>query len=128
MISLLRNISLLKIGNPLVINCCDACLNLSSVPKLAKPDSFGKANTTVSRLLHSSASHFASHFKARDRRELLKTVAKFDEGVEGEKVVSLDAIISRLVFVSNSSCNTYISRVISDSSFYVHILMLICFL
>lgn len=46
-----------------------------------------------SRLIHSSQSLNASHFKARDRKDLLRTVTKPDEGLEKEHYVSLNARI-----------------------------------
>ena len=49
------------------------------------------------RSIHYSVPYYASHFKARDRKELLKTVRKPDEGVDSEHV-ALNASISSYVF------------------------------
>lgn len=48
---------------------------------------------TVSRSLHVSVPRNVSHFKPRDRKELLKTVKKVDDGTIGEHNVLLDARI-----------------------------------
>lgn len=92
MISLLKNFGFLKIAFS-ASNCCNTSLNFSSISKQIKPDVFERAKATTA-LLSSSSASYASHFKARDRSELLKTVAKVDEGLPEESVVSLDAIIS----------------------------------
>lgn len=123
MISLFKNFNFLKICSSSASNCCNACVNFSSISKIIKPDTFERASATTSPLLQTSAS-YSSQFKARDRKELLKTVGQLDEGVQEESVVSLDAIISRWVLLLISSC-MFICFIMSDSSLYVLVLMVI---
>lgn len=48
---------------------------------------------TASRSLHVSVPRSVGHFKPRDRKELLKSVKKVDDGTIGEHNVLLDARI-----------------------------------
>ncbi len=84
----------LKISNfkSLLDNGCNKCGNVSYIFNSTKQ---ALGTNISSRELHVSLPRSASHFKPRDRKELLKSVPKWDEGTEGEHTVSMDAIIQK---------------------------------
>lgn len=71
-----------------------SCSNLKSSSPFLNPYSYNvnHLNNSV-RELHVSLPRNSSTFKARDRKDLLRTAMPVDEGTEGERIVSLDATI-----------------------------------
>lgn len=69
---------------------CNSDVNLSSI---ITTSGCTNEQRSLARYFHVSVPRSAAQFKARDRKELLKSVKKTDDGTEGENYVSLDAKI-----------------------------------
>lgn len=81
---------ILSLNNNQLVGNYGVVSNVSSI--LNSFNCISKEHSLYSHL-HTSVPRSASSFKHRDRRDLLKSVSKPDDGTEGEKAVSVDASI-----------------------------------